>query len=1134
MTGELPLKVFLAGRVAVETDGVVIGEERFQGRQGRLFFAYLVAEQGRAVPRDELAEALWGSAPPASWDKSLTVIASKLRNLLADNGIDGADALTGAFGCYRLELPEGTWVDVIVAATEAQEAEQALAAGDLDEAKVAAALAESLVHQPFLPGEEGTWVEEKRRGLADVRGRALSALTDAYLRSGDAPEAVKWAEQTIALEPFRETGYRQLMEAHVAAGNRGEALRVYEQCRTLLAEELGTYPSPETESIYRALLDAPPLAPRVPAKTDPAAILDGSETRGRVAIRFLTRRRAALQIASAAAVVVAAAIAVPVVELTGADRAGLTSAAPNSAAVIDAKSNRLASDLRVGAAPTSIAAGEGAVWATSEQEHSVLRIDPGSKSVQPIPVNGDPSGIAVGAGAVWVTDSLDGTVMRIDPGTNRIVQTIPVGVTPNAIVFARGTLWVTSADDRSLNRIDPASGHVVKRISTGALGRGVAVGDGAVWVTDESSRSVVRVDAVSGRVVTTVTVGNGPTGIAFGAGSVWVANSLDGTVMRINPETNTVTATADVGGGPNGIAADADTVWVSSEFSQSIVRIDPATGEVAERISIGNRPKGLVVSKNQVWVAVQPSGVGHRGGRLVVAVAGPAYSIDPSFMFWAGTQAALSVAYNGLVDVARRGGSEGTQIVPDLATSLPVITAGETRYAFQLSRGVRYSNGTLVKASDFLRAFERPFRGRSGAVGSFPSLVGADACKRRPRRCDLSDGIHTDDATGTIVFRLRRPDPDFLGSLVGWAPIPPGTPNRDLGRRPVPSTGPYRIESYIPKRTLTLVRNPYFRVWSKVASPDGFPDKIVIRLSKARLAAKAAKADVAAVERGQADLAYVTPDTRPEELEARYPSRMHLHPEQATVFLFLNTRRPPFNDVRVRRAVNLAVDRAAFARSEGGPQLAQPTCQLRPPGTVGFRRYCPYTADPDRTGEWKAPDLTQARRLVAASGTRGMRVTVWTAPDYWVREAREAVSTLKRLGYRASLRVASNSGAYSAKEGDDKTHGVQAGMAGYYGLSGITSLGLTCDSIRPGKQNLNPSFFCDRAVDSQIARAQKIQVTDPEAAVAAWARIENQIVDLAPWVPLLTPWSGDLVSERVGNYQYNPAWWILLDQLWVR
>ena len=1126
----LQSRVFLAGRVAVETDGAVIDEARFPGRQGRLLFAYLVAEQGRAVPRDELAEALWGEHPPATWDKALTGIASKLRGLLADNGLDGVNALTGAFGCYRLDLPEGTWVDVIVAARAVQEAEEALAAGDLDEAKAAAMSAVSLVRQPFLPGEDGTWVEAKRHEFADIRSRALSALAEASLGSGDASEAAKWAEQMIALEPFRETGYRRLMEAHVAAGNRAEALRVYERCRRLLAEELGTYPSPETESIYRGLLDTPSAAPRAPPRTESDAILARRETRGRPAVGFRTRRRAALLIATAAAVVVASAIAVSVVELAGADRAGLASAAPNSAAVIDAKSTRLVTDVPV-SNPTSIAVGEDAVWVTSEQDSSVLRIDPGSKSVQRISVVGDPSGIAVGAGAVWVANSLDGTVMRIDPGTNGVVQTIPLGVTPNAVVFARGALWVTSADDRSLRTIDPVSGHVVRRISTGALGRGVAVGAGAVWVTDESGHSVVRVDPLRGRVAT-VSVGNGPTGIAFGAGSAWVANSLDGTVMRIDPETNTVTATTDVGGDPNAIAANADTVWVSSEFSQSVVRIDPATGDVAGRIAIGNRPKGLAVSKNQVWVVVQPSGVGHRGGRLVVAAPGPAYSIDPSFMNWVGTMDTLTMAYNGLVDFARRGGSEGTQIVPDLATSLPVITAGETRYAFQLRRGVRYSNGTLVKASDFLRAFERAFRGRSWVTQSFTSLVGADACKRRPHRCDLSQGIRTDDATGTIVFHLRRPDPDFLGNLIEWAPIPPGTPNRDLGTRPVPSTGPYMIESYVPNRTLTLVRNPYFHVWSSVASPDGFPDEIVLRLSVDPRAA------VAAVERGQADLTPILAEhTRPEELEARYPSRVHLHPEQATVFLFLNTVLPPFDDVRVRRAVNLAVDRAAVARSEGGPQLAQVTCQLRPPGTVGFWRYCPYTADPDRTGEWKAPDLTRARRLVAASGTKGMRVTVWTSPDFWMPAARVAVSTLRRLGYRASLRVvAGDIDAYIAKTGDQKTHGVQAGMAGYWAPGTPESLldTLTCDSIRPGKQNLNPSLFCDRRVDAQIARARKLRVTDPDAAVRAWAPIENQLVDLAPWVPLVTPWSGDFVSKRVGNYQHHPGGGVLLDQLWVR
>src|SRR5678815_3928949 len=140
MASGLQPKVFLAGRVAVEMHGAVIDEARFPGRQGRLLFAYLVAEQGRPVPRDELAEALWGETPPASWDKALTGIVSKVRSLLADHGIDSATALTGAFGCYRLELPEGTWVDVVVAANAARDAEAALATDDVERARNSAAL----------------------------------------------------------------------------------------------------------------------------------------------------------------------------------------------------------------------------------------------------------------------------------------------------------------------------------------------------------------------------------------------------------------------------------------------------------------------------------------------------------------------------------------------------------------------------------------------------------------------------------------------------------------------------------------------------------------------------------------------------------------------------------------------------------------------------------------------------------------------------------------------------------------------------------------------------------------------------------------------------------------------------------
>src|SRR6478752_599621 len=166
---------------------------RFPGRQGRLLFVYLVAARSRPVPTDELADAIWGESPPATWEKALTVIASKLRGLVADDGL----TLTNAFGCYRLDLPEATWVDLFAATSDAGDAEEALAAGELDQARAAAESAESLTRRPFLSGEDGSWVEQKRRDLADIRERALSVLADACLRSGAALEAAKWAEELI-------------------------------------------------------------------------------------------------------------------------------------------------------------------------------------------------------------------------------------------------------------------------------------------------------------------------------------------------------------------------------------------------------------------------------------------------------------------------------------------------------------------------------------------------------------------------------------------------------------------------------------------------------------------------------------------------------------------------------------------------------------------------------------------------------------------------------------------------------------------------------------------------------------------------------------------------------------------------
>ena len=1149
MAGAPQLKVFLAGRVAVQIDGVRVEEERFPGRQGRLLFAYLVAEQGRAVPRDELAEALWGERPPASWDKSLTVLASKLRGLLAEQGVDGAGALTAAFGCYRLVLPEGSWVDVHVAGNEVKEAEEALATGDLERARAAAGSAESLVRRPFLPGDEGAWVEEQRSELADLRERALDVLTDACLRSGATREAAKWAEELVALSPFRETGYRRLMEARVAAGDRAEALRVYERCRRLLADELGAYPSPETESIYRALLAAPePSARAMPHVVEPSVEpgepeLSQEETelpalRAKTVPERPSRKRRAV-LFSALGGVIAAAVVIALVTFGDGGSGGpsAVSAAGDSLGVFDSRSGRLVAATGVGAAPTAVAAGDGAYWVTNGDRHTVSRIDPGTTAVvDTIPVGNGPSAIATGAGAVWVVNSLDGTVSRIDPGTNTVVQTIDVGGGPRGIVYAAGSVWVANTGDGTITRIDPESGRPIKTLQVAATE--LAFGAGTLWASERAAGRVVRIDPTTGKqVFAPIVVGNGPTGIAFGDGAAWVANSLDGTVSRIDPTTNSVTAAIPTGNGPDAVAVDARGVWVSNQFDGKVVRIDPGRNQVAQRVSVGSRPSGLAMSGDAVLVPVRHSGAGHRGGTLVLRANADKGnfidSIDPAVSVYTYVGPLLRMTGDGLTALNQVGGLAGTQPVPDLATSLPAPTDGGRTYTFQLRSGIRYSNGRPVEATDFRSTFERFYALRS-PVTDYDGIVGGAQCRKHPRRCNLSRGIVADDVAHTVTFHLIRPDPHFLYKLAA-APayvLPAGTPPRPAGTQPLPATGPYMIATYTPGRLLRFIRNPFFREWSRAARPDGYPDRIDLRI------AGTADEAIRDVVDGKADVVWLSEPWTPSQLsrlEVRYASQMHSSPRPNIQALFLNTRVPPFNKVDARRAINFAVDRAAATNAWGGPSVADPTCQLLPPNFPNYRPYCPYTAGSTKSGAWTAPDLARAKALVARSGTRGMKVTVWA----WSEAKgfnRVAVKVLRSLGYRVAVKPVVGD-RYWGAVGDSRNR-AQIGFDGWaHDFAAPTAFlqNFSCQAFLPrNPNNLNGTEFCDPGIDRLMRRAQAKQLSDPTGARALWHRVDREITDASPWVPLIASKDVNFLSKRVGNYQWSPTMGLLIDQLWVR
>jgi peptide/nickel transport system substrate-binding protein len=336
------------------------------------------------------------------------------------------------------------------------------------------------------------------------------------------------------------------------------------------------------------------------------------------------------------------------------------------------------------------------------------------------------------------------------------------------------------------------------------------------------------------------------------------------------------------------------------------------------------------------------------------------------------------------------------------------------------------------------------------------------------------------------------------------------------------------IASYVPKRVLTLTRNPRFHEWSQAAQPDGYPDKIVFQIGGTPDGA------VDDVISGKAD-AFTTAqsETPPSErrlaaVKLRYASQVHTNPQPATIALFLNTRVAPFNSLDVRRALNFAADRAAAVGVAGGPDVAQATCQILPRNFPGYQPYCPYGT---------APELAKARALIAASGTRGMKVTFWS----WAQLGgfgHYAVKLLRSLGYRVSIKTLGTDTFFSvtANSRTKAQIGTFEWISDYPAASGFFNIVLTCASFVPDSElSSNAAEFCDPRIDRQIGHALTEQATNPDAARGLWERIDRQTVDQAPWLPLVNPKAVDVLSKRVGNHQYSSSGLgMLFDQLWVR
>jgi peptide/nickel transport system substrate-binding protein len=440
----------------------------------------------------------------------------------------------------------------------------------------------------------------------------------------------------------------------------------------------------------------------------------------------------------------------------------------------------------------------------------------------------------------------------------------------------------------------------------------------------------VRIDPGTNSVITTIAVGDSPTGVEVGAGSVWVANSGDGTLSRVDPGTNKVIATITVGGSPQAIAIANGRVWVTIDAPPTVRATAPA-----------------------------------RGGLLRVDIPDDVDSMDPALAYTSPALQLLQATCAKLLNYPDKAGQAGSQLTAEVATSLPTRSADGTTYTFTIRDGFRFSppSNAPVTAQTFKYAIERSLspQMKSPVDYQFGDIVGA-----RAYMAGKAPHITGVTAEGDkLTIRLLAPAPDLLARVAQtvFCAVPDGTPIDPNGLRAIPMAGPYYIASYGPGQGIVLNRNPNYHGHR----PHSLGEiDVAVNVRPDRAAAQ--------IEAGRADYAPVVSRSEAPTLAARYgpgspaaargTQQYFINPQDGLWFLPLNTHRPPFSNVRLREAVNYAVDRAALARAGGflGPPL-QPTDQYLPPGMPGHDEVRIYPFRPDIA---KARKLAQGQRATAA------------------------------------------------------------------------------------------------------------------------------------------------------------------------
>jgi len=494
---------------------------------------------------------------------------------------------------------------------------------------------------------------------------------------------------------------------------------------------------------------------------------------------------------------------------------------------------------------------------------------------------------------------------------------------------------------------------------------------------------------------------------------------------------------------------------------------------------------------------------GATGGEITIAQTSQPDFLDPALSYTVNGWEPQWLVYTPPVTYRHDDGAAGTQLIPGVAEAMPKVSNGGKTYTFTLRKGLKYSDGKPVKASDWEHTIKRVLNLESGGSFFFEGIEGAgDYVDSGKTEGDIS-GIETDDETGKVTVNLEKADGQFMNVLaMNFSGIVPSdTPFKNMSKTPPPGVGPYEFTKSVPNREFVMEQVEGFDI---PEVPKGKLKKITTKIIKS------ASRQTDQVIKGQLDsMQDPPPADRLPEVRSSHSDRYKEFTTVSSYYFFMNSRVPPFDEQDVREAVNHAVDSNALTRLFGG-RLA-PSCNFLPSNIPGYEETdpCPFGAA-DGPG-----DLDKARALIKQAGEEGTAVEVYTNNDENRPEIGEYYTDLlNKIGLKATLKTL-DGGIYFQTVGNAKTKAA-TGFANWFQdfpHPGNFLFLVDGAAIQP-TNNQNFGNIDDPEINKLIDTVQNGAADDEEVKQAA-AEVDKLLIEKSYLAPYGSEKLSIFLSERM-------------------